>query len=217
MVLMRLAGRLGQNGLGRPPPTHLCVRVRVEIMGSQKCRIVGKSQPALIMIDPTIFTHSRRTSGTRVSGGTTTDTAEGSCTSPPSWSTTASGVTHATRRGRRGSTERPTAARGRARWWASSPRTGGGEGRRYRPASVRGTHWRRRRRPTSPRSRHHHQHHQRCACLISIGTGSGAVGRRGGAAARAAATMPLISWTPQGAGTMMSRRDAAASMDTGGS
>eukprot|EP01047_Picozoa_sp_COSAG01_P020020 COSAG01_NODE_1131_length_11572_cov_84.273337_8_plen_166_part_00 len=35
------------------------VRVRVEIMGSQKCRIVGKSQPVLIMISPIIFTRTR--------------------------------------------------------------------------------------------------------------------------------------------------------------
>jgi hypothetical protein len=36
------------------------LRVRVEIMGSQKCGIVGKSQPALIMINPMIFTRTRR-------------------------------------------------------------------------------------------------------------------------------------------------------------
>jgi hypothetical protein len=35
------------------------IRVRVEIMGSQKCRIVGKSQPVLVMIDPIIFTRTR--------------------------------------------------------------------------------------------------------------------------------------------------------------
>jgi hypothetical protein len=29
----------------------------VEIMGWQKCRIVGKSQSVLIMINPIIFTH----------------------------------------------------------------------------------------------------------------------------------------------------------------
>jgi|EP01049_Picozoa_sp_SAG25_P007740 hypothetical protein len=28
-------------------------------MGSQQCRIVGESQPALIMIDPIIFTRNR--------------------------------------------------------------------------------------------------------------------------------------------------------------
>jgi hypothetical protein len=32
----------------------------VEIMGSPKCRIVGTSQSVLIMIDPIIFTHTRR-------------------------------------------------------------------------------------------------------------------------------------------------------------
>jgi hypothetical protein len=32
----------------------LSIRVRVEIMGSQTCGIVGKSQPVLIMIDPII-------------------------------------------------------------------------------------------------------------------------------------------------------------------
>eukprot|EP01047_Picozoa_sp_COSAG01_P018623 COSAG01_NODE_1013_length_12138_cov_7.073926_9_plen_130_part_00 len=38
-----------------------CLRVRVEIMGSQKCRIVGKSQPLhIIIIDPIIFTRTRR-------------------------------------------------------------------------------------------------------------------------------------------------------------
>eukprot|EP01047_Picozoa_sp_COSAG01_P093188 COSAG01_NODE_24381_length_781_cov_1.016129_2_plen_146_part_01 len=35
------------------------LRVRVEIMGSQKCRIVGKSQSVLMMIDPIIFTRTR--------------------------------------------------------------------------------------------------------------------------------------------------------------
>jgi hypothetical protein len=38
---------------------ELSVRVRVEIMGSQKCRIVGKSQSVLIMIDPITFTRTR--------------------------------------------------------------------------------------------------------------------------------------------------------------
>jgi hypothetical protein len=33
--------------------------VRVEIMGSQNCRIVGKSQSVLIMITPIIFTRTR--------------------------------------------------------------------------------------------------------------------------------------------------------------
>jgi hypothetical protein len=35
------------------------VRVRVEIMGSPKCRIVGKSQPVLVRINPMIFTRTR--------------------------------------------------------------------------------------------------------------------------------------------------------------
>jgi hypothetical protein len=35
------------------------LRVRVEIMGSQKCRIVGKSQPVLVTISPIIFTRTR--------------------------------------------------------------------------------------------------------------------------------------------------------------
>jgi hypothetical protein len=33
--------------------------VRVVIMGSQKCGIVGKSQPVLSMIDPMISTRTR--------------------------------------------------------------------------------------------------------------------------------------------------------------
>eukprot|EP01047_Picozoa_sp_COSAG01_P020908 COSAG01_NODE_1196_length_11303_cov_16.500714_14_plen_63_part_00 len=46
----------------RPSPAHaavLIVRVRVEIMGSQTCRIAGKSQSVLIMINPMIFTRTR--------------------------------------------------------------------------------------------------------------------------------------------------------------
>eukprot|EP01047_Picozoa_sp_COSAG01_P056168 COSAG01_NODE_6338_length_3728_cov_2.590521_3_plen_84_part_00 len=35
------------------------IRVRVEIMGAPKYRIAGKSQPLLIMNDPTISTHTR--------------------------------------------------------------------------------------------------------------------------------------------------------------
>jgi hypothetical protein len=35
------------------------IRVRVEIMGSSNCRIVGESQPVLIMINPIIFTRTR--------------------------------------------------------------------------------------------------------------------------------------------------------------
>eukprot|EP01047_Picozoa_sp_COSAG01_P035515 COSAG01_NODE_2732_length_7167_cov_174.607951_5_plen_192_part_00 len=37
----------------------LCVRVRVEIMGSPTCRIVGKSQPVLAVIHPIVFTRTR--------------------------------------------------------------------------------------------------------------------------------------------------------------
>jgi hypothetical protein len=46
------------------PPTvdGAWLRVRVEIMGSQKCRIVGKSQSVLIMTNPIIFTRTRRSS-----------------------------------------------------------------------------------------------------------------------------------------------------------
>jgi hypothetical protein len=36
-----------------------------DIMGSQKCRIVGKSQPALTMINPMIFTRTTRRCTTR--------------------------------------------------------------------------------------------------------------------------------------------------------
>eukprot|EP01047_Picozoa_sp_COSAG01_P045817 COSAG01_NODE_4251_length_5207_cov_2.521339_5_plen_96_part_00 len=36
------------------------VRVRVERMGSQQCRIAGQSQPVLMMIIPMIFTRTRR-------------------------------------------------------------------------------------------------------------------------------------------------------------
>jgi hypothetical protein len=53
------------GGSCTPHPTHtpptiisemMILRVRVEIMGSQKYRIVGKSQPVLIMINPIIST-----------------------------------------------------------------------------------------------------------------------------------------------------------------
>jgi hypothetical protein len=37
----------------------LHIRVRVEILGSQTCRVVGKSQPFLMMINPIIFTRTR--------------------------------------------------------------------------------------------------------------------------------------------------------------
>eukprot|EP01049_Picozoa_sp_SAG25_P018067 SAG25_NODE_5004_length_716_cov_1.484603_1_plen_116_part_01 len=44
-----------RQGPGGKNP-KLCLRVRVEIMGSPQCRIVGKYQSVLIMIDPMIFT-----------------------------------------------------------------------------------------------------------------------------------------------------------------
>jgi|EP01049_Picozoa_sp_SAG25_P006970 hypothetical protein len=50
---------------GRPAVRHTRrydMRVRVEIMGSHNCRIVGKSQPVLVMINPMIFPRTRRTS-----------------------------------------------------------------------------------------------------------------------------------------------------------
>jgi hypothetical protein len=41
------------------------LRVRVEIMGSQKCRNVGKSQSLVIMINPMISTRTRDWATTR--------------------------------------------------------------------------------------------------------------------------------------------------------
>jgi hypothetical protein len=49
--------------------TAAALRVRVEIMGPGKCRIVGKSQPALIMIDPIIFTRTRTEAPWLANGG----------------------------------------------------------------------------------------------------------------------------------------------------
>jgi hypothetical protein len=57
-----LDGQVGRAGAACVP----LVRVRVEIMGSQKCRIVGKSQSVLIMIDPIIFTRTRSGSDRRM-------------------------------------------------------------------------------------------------------------------------------------------------------
>jgi hypothetical protein len=54
---------------GRTPPLFLRLRrlrVRMEIMGPGKCRIVGKSQSVLMMIDPIIFTHTRNRQGERL-------------------------------------------------------------------------------------------------------------------------------------------------------
>jgi hypothetical protein len=42
-----------------PPPPCTSLRVRMEIMGSHICRIVGESQSVLVMIDPIIFTRTR--------------------------------------------------------------------------------------------------------------------------------------------------------------
>jgi hypothetical protein len=59
-------GRCEQPELDTPRPLpSLCLpmrrlRVRVEIMGPQKCRIVGKSQSLHMMIDPMISTRTRR-------------------------------------------------------------------------------------------------------------------------------------------------------------
>eukprot|EP01047_Picozoa_sp_COSAG01_P030998 COSAG01_NODE_2182_length_8212_cov_7.046838_2_plen_172_part_00 len=50
-----LAAKLCVTARPEPP-----VRVRVEIMGSQNCRIVGKSQSVLMMINPIIFTRTRK-------------------------------------------------------------------------------------------------------------------------------------------------------------
>jgi hypothetical protein len=54
----------GSAGLGRAAVRHReraqnALRVRVEIMGSQKCGIVGSSQPVLMTINPMIFTRTR--------------------------------------------------------------------------------------------------------------------------------------------------------------
>jgi hypothetical protein len=51
--------RLGGSGSPPPPLGIGHRRVRVEIMGSQKCRTVGRSQPVLIVIHPMIFTRTR--------------------------------------------------------------------------------------------------------------------------------------------------------------
>jgi hypothetical protein len=53
---------LGVLAIAQQPPCVVLagmVRVRVEIMGLQKCRIVGKSEAVLIMINPIIFTRTR--------------------------------------------------------------------------------------------------------------------------------------------------------------
>jgi hypothetical protein len=54
-----------------PLLSNSVIRVRVEIMGSQKCRNVGKSQSVHIMINPIISTRTRKNrsclGGTQVS------------------------------------------------------------------------------------------------------------------------------------------------------
>jgi hypothetical protein len=52
-------GRSCTNVIEVGATRYLLIRVRVEIMGSQKCGIVGKYQPVLIMIKPIIFTRTR--------------------------------------------------------------------------------------------------------------------------------------------------------------
>eukprot|EP01047_Picozoa_sp_COSAG01_P057356 COSAG01_NODE_6620_length_3574_cov_9.974676_4_plen_165_part_00 len=52
------------------------VRVRVEMLGSQNCGIVGKSQPVLMMIDPMISTRTRN----RIVGPCPRDDCNGACT-----------------------------------------------------------------------------------------------------------------------------------------
>jgi hypothetical protein len=51
--------RADSSGSGSTYQLGTYGRVRVEIMGSPKCGIVGKSQPVLMMINPMIFTRTR--------------------------------------------------------------------------------------------------------------------------------------------------------------
>jgi hypothetical protein len=44
-------------------PNEQSLRVQVEITGSQKCQIVGKSQSVITMISPMIFTRTRTVVG----------------------------------------------------------------------------------------------------------------------------------------------------------
>jgi hypothetical protein len=57
MLLLSVTQR-GSNRYRRRVPTQR-LRVRVEIIGSPKCRIVGESQSVLMMINPIIFTRTR--------------------------------------------------------------------------------------------------------------------------------------------------------------
>jgi hypothetical protein len=61
------------HGAGVAMAWARAVRVRVEIMGSQNCGIVGKSQSVLIMTNPIIFTR------TPIAGG------GGRCCHPAVW------------------------------------------------------------------------------------------------------------------------------------
>jgi hypothetical protein len=58
----------GQRAFVRSSCCCVCViRVRLEIMGPGKCGIVGKSQSALMMINPIIFTRTRTITHRRLS------------------------------------------------------------------------------------------------------------------------------------------------------
>jgi hypothetical protein len=80
-----------------PPPRYangralaVFLRVGVEIMGSQKCGIVGESQPVLIMINPMIFTRTRTFVGASISAlGGSRQPGNGS---PQHWGATASRI-----------------------------------------------------------------------------------------------------------------------------
>eukprot|EP01047_Picozoa_sp_COSAG01_P033587 COSAG01_NODE_2478_length_7613_cov_477.283737_4_plen_335_part_00 len=50
---------VGDVGGIHPGASYLSIWVRVEVMGSQNCRIVRKSQSVLMMINPIIFTRTR--------------------------------------------------------------------------------------------------------------------------------------------------------------
>jgi hypothetical protein len=66
-------GTIEQNEIYHVRGSGWSIRVRGEIMGSQKCRIVGKSQSVLIMINPIISTRTRWVPlrRARLSGGRT--------------------------------------------------------------------------------------------------------------------------------------------------
>jgi hypothetical protein len=69
-VVLQAMRAAHDDQLPTPPAVRAQTRVRVEITGSQKCGIVGKSRSFLITINPMIFTrtHPRvRTLGTQLS------------------------------------------------------------------------------------------------------------------------------------------------------